>query len=113
MAEPVKSGNGDSSEEASPFPEYLSRDYREQLNKKFSKSMSGRLGEFGRVQVKVLVDKEGHVKKAEILTPSPYPRLDKFALDEVANWKFKPGKRNGVAEEREIKVPFVFEKDKN
>ena len=100
-------------EEAAPLAEFLSREYQEKLNRRFSKSMSGRMGEFGRVLVKVQVDKDGLVKNAVILTPSPYPRLDKFALEEVNTWKFKPAKRNGVAEEREIKVPFVFEEKKN
>ena len=53
------------------------------------------------------------MKNTVILTPSPYPRLDKFAVEEVNTWKFKPAKRNGVAEEREVKVPFVFEEKKN
>ena len=75
--------------------------------------MSGKMGEYGKVGVEVFVDKNGLVKSANILTPSPYPRLDKFVLDVVSTWKFKPAKRNGVAEEKSIKVPFVFEEQKN
>jgi protein TonB len=103
----------DSWEEASPLPEFLSKDYLEQLNRRFSRSMSGRMGEYGKVMLEVTVDKNGQVKSAVVLVPSPHPRLDKFAQDIVATWKFKPAKRNGIAEEKTVKVPFVFEKQRN
>jgi len=71
------------------------------------------MGEHGQVILEVVVDKSGQVKNSIVLNPSPYPRLDKFAQDIVATWKFKPFKRNGVFEEITIKVPFAFEDQKN
>lgn len=103
----------DAFERATPLPEYLSKDYLENLNRKFSRSMSGRMGEHGRVLLEVVVDKNGQVKSAVVLNPSPFPRLDKFALDIVATWKFRPAKRNGIPEDMAIKVPFSFEEQKN
>jgi protein TonB len=103
----------DTVEEAAPLPEFLSKDYLEQLNRRFTRSMSGRMGEYGKVLLEVQIDKNGQVKGSTVVVPSPYPRLDKFAQDVVATWKFKPAKRNGVAEEKALKVPFVFEQQRN
>jgi protein TonB len=103
----------DTLEGGTPLPEFLSKDYLEQLNRRFSRSMSGRMGEYGQVTLEVVVDKSGQVKNSIVLIPSPYPRLDKYAQDIVATWKFKPFKRNGVFEEITIKVPFGFKDQKN
>jgi protein TonB len=103
----------DTLEGGTPLAEFLTKEYLEQLNRKFSKSMSGRMGEHGKVLLEVIVDKSGQVKSALVLNPSPFPRLDKFAQDVVATWKFKPAKRNGVPEEITVKVPFAFEEQKN
>ena len=70
--------------------------------------MSGRMGEHGRVMLQITVDKSGQVKSASVLNPSPYPMLDKFALNVVAIWKFNPLMRNGTPEEMTITVPFVI-----
>ena len=90
------------------LPEFSTKDYSDQLNRRFERSMSGRMGEHGRVMLQITVDKSGQVKSASVLNPSPYPMLDKFALNVVAIWKFNPLKRNGTTEEMTITVPFVF-----
>jgi protein TonB len=96
-------------ESGGPLPEFQSKEYLQQLNRRFSRSMSGRMGEYGRVTLEVVVDKNGQIKSSIVLSPSPFPRLDKFAQDTVATWKFKPTKRNGVAEEATFRLPFAFE----
>jgi protein TonB len=95
------------------FPEFSTKDYLDQLNRRFERSMSGRMGEHGRVMLQIIVDKSGQVKSASVLNPSPYPMLDKFALNVVAIWKFNPLMRNGTPEEMTITVPFVFGQQKN
>jgi protein TonB len=71
--------------------------------------MSKRLGEQGRVTLRVLIGADGSAKDAQVQRSSGYERLDKIALDTVrSQWRFVPGKRNGVPEDMWFEVPVNF-----
>lgn len=74
-------------------------------------AMSKRMGEEGRVDVKVLIDAQGMASKVEVGGSSGYPRLDAAALEAVSRWRFTPGRRNGVAEPMWTLVPINFKLD--
>ncbi len=69
---------------------------------------SRRLGEQGKVLVRVLIGVDGTAQKAEIRQSSGFDRLDKAALDTVQRWRYVPGKRGGVAEAMWFTVPINF-----
>ncbi|MGJ7506934.1 energy transducer TonB [Variovorax sp. GT1P44] len=69
-------------------------------------AMSKRLGEQGKTVLRVLIGVDGLPKRANILTSSGYERLDEAAKTAVMNWRFVPGKRNGVVEQMEFNVPI-------
>jgi len=70
--------------------------------------MSKRLGEQGKVVVKVLIGEDGRAQKVELLTTSGFERLDKSAMDAAMRWRYVPGKRGGVAEAMWYQVPIQF-----
>ena len=70
--------------------------------------MSKRLGEQGRVVVKVLIGEDGHPQKVELQTSSGFERLDKSAMEAAMRWRYVPGKRGGVAEAMWYQVPIQF-----
>lgn len=70
--------------------------------------MSKRLGEQGKVIVRVLIGVDGRAHQAELRTSSGYDRLDQAALQTVRSWRYVPGKRNGVAEAMWFNVPVTF-----
>ena len=55
--------------------------------------MSKRLGEQGKVVVRVLIGADGTPQKAELKHSSGFDRLDQAALDTVMKWRYVPGKR--------------------
>jgi periplasmic protein TonB len=70
--------------------------------------LSKRLGEQGKVVVRVLIDASGTATQAEIRSSSGYERLDQTALQTVLRWRYVPGKRNGMAEAMWFNVPIQF-----
>ncbi len=70
--------------------------------------LSKRLGEQGKVIVRVLIGADGTPRKAEIRQSSGFDRLDQAALNTVLKWRYVPGKRAGVAEEMWFNVPINF-----
>lgn len=70
--------------------------------------MSKRLGEQGKVVLRVLIGTDGTAQKAEIQQSSGYDRLDQAALTTVLKWRYVPGKRAGVAEAMWFNVPINF-----
>lgn len=70
--------------------------------------MSRRLGEQGRVLVRVLIGVDGTAQKAEIRQSSGYERLDQSALATAQRWRYVPGKRGGIAEAMWFNVPINF-----
>ena len=70
--------------------------------------MSKRLGEQGKVVLKVLIGPDGAPQKVELVTSSGFERLDKSAMDAAMRWRYVPGKRGGVAEAMWYQVPIQF-----
>lgn len=70
--------------------------------------LSKRLGEQGKVVVRVLIGADGVPQKAELRQSSGFERLDQAALATVLKWRYVPGKRGGVAEEMWFNVPINF-----
>lgn len=70
--------------------------------------MSRRLNEQGRSVVKVLVGPDGVPQRAELAQTSGFERLDKAALSTVMIWRYRPGKRGGVAEAMWTTVPIIW-----
>lgn len=71
-------------------------------------AISRRLGEQGRVVVRVLIGTDGTAQKAEILSSSGFERLDQAALATVQRWRYVPGKRAGAPEAMWFNVPLQF-----
>lgn len=71
-------------------------------------ALSKRMGEQGRVEVKVLIDTQGIPSKAEIGRSSGFPRLDAAALEATMRWRYQPGRRHGIAEPMWMRVPINF-----
>jgi protein TonB len=72
-------------------------------------SLSARLGETGRSVYKVWIGVDGKPQRAELVSSSGFPRLDKAAYDTVMSWRYVPGMRNGVAETMAVNVPIHWE----
>jgi len=71
-------------------------------------AMSKRLGEQGKVVVRVLIGVDGVAQKAEIRHSSGFDRLDQAALTTAQRWRYVPGKRGGVPEAMWFNVPINF-----
>ncbi len=72
-------------------------------------SISKRLGEQGKVIIKVFIGVDGNVQQAEVFRSSGFDRLDQEALKAVQKWRFVPGKRNGVPEAMWFNQPVNFQ----
>ncbi len=72
-------------------------------------AFSRRLGEQGRVLLRVLVNVEGIAEQVEIKESSGSRRLDQAALEAVRKWRFIPAKRGDTAIEGWALVPINFQ----
>ena len=70
--------------------------------------LSRRMGEEGRVLIRVFVEADGAPQKVELRTGSGSERLDQSALDAVRRWKFVPAKQGDKAIAAWVVVPVVF-----
>lgn len=70
--------------------------------------LSRRMGEEGKVQLRVFVDSSGRASQIELKTSSGSPRLDQAAQDAVWRWKFVPARRGDEAIAAWVLVPIVF-----
>lgn len=75
--------------------------------------MSKRLGEQGRVVVRVFIDEQGLPKEAQLEVKSGYSRLDAAALDAVMSWRYVPAQRGGVPLAMWFNVPVTFDLKSN
>ena len=73
--------------------------------------VSRKLGEVGRVLLRVRVSIDGRAEAVELATSSGSDRLDKAALDAVRRWRFVPARQAGVPVEAWVKVPLSFNLD--
>ena len=73
--------------------------------------ISKRLGEQGKVLVRVLIGPDGAPQKAELKRSSGFDRLDRAALEYVMKCRYVPGKVAGVPQAmwHEAPVNFVLE----
>ena len=70
--------------------------------------LSKRLGEQGRVLVRVLIGSDGNAQKAEIQLSSGFERLDQAALAAAMRWRYLPGRRGGTPETMWFTAPITF-----
>ena len=70
--------------------------------------MSRRLGEQGRVVLRVLVNPGGKAEEVQIRTSSGSTRLDDSALETVRQWKFIPAKQGPQPVSAWVLIPISF-----
>jgi protein TonB len=70
--------------------------------------MARRLGETGKVVLRVTLDERGSVARASVERSSGHPRLDEAALGAVRGWHCTPARRNGQPVEATALQPFNF-----
>lgn len=70
--------------------------------------LSRRMGEEGKVILRVSVDAQGSAENVEIKTSSGSQRLDESALKTVRHWKFIPAKRGETTVQSWVLVPIIF-----
>ena len=70
--------------------------------------ISKRLGEQGKVVVRVFIGLDGTASQAEVRNSSGFDRLDQTALQTVLGWKYVPGKVNGEPKAMWFNVPINF-----
>ncbi len=71
-------------------------------------SVSRRLGEQGKVLLRVQVASDGKADSVALHTSSGSNRLDQAALAAVKKWRFVPAKRGGQAVSASVVVPVSF-----
>lgn len=69
---------------------------------------SRRLGEEGKVVLRVHVTPEGRPAEIEVKASSNFPRLDHAAREAVAQWRFVPARRGDEPIAAWVLVPIVF-----
>lgn len=74
-------------------------------------ALSRRMGEEGKVLLKVRVTPDGRAAAVDVEKSSNFDRLDDAALRSVAHWRFVPAKRGEEAIEATVIVPIVFRLD--
>lgn len=70
--------------------------------------LSRRMGEEGKVLLRVSVNSQGTADSVEIKTSSGSQRLDEAAQKTVRNWKFIPAKRGDTGVQSWVLVPIIF-----
>jgi protein TonB len=73
--------------------------------------LSRRLGEEGKVLLRVRVSREGLADAVDLEKSSNFERLDEAARAVVARWRFVPARRGDEAIEATVIVPIVFRLD--
>lgn len=71
-------------------------------------AMSKRLGEQGKVLVRVFIGTDGIPDVAELMRSSGFERLDKSALDYILKCRFVAGKVNGVPQPMWYEAPVNY-----
>jgi periplasmic protein TonB len=70
--------------------------------------MNQRLGEEGRVVLRVMVGADGKPTSATVAKSSGSEHLDRAGIDTVMRWRFKPGTRGGTPEAMSVLQPVDF-----
>ena len=71
-------------------------------------AISRRMGEEGKLILRVELDENGHIDNAKVLNSSGYERLDAAALSAVKNWQCNPSLRDGQPVRAVALQPFNF-----
>lgn len=71
-------------------------------------AISRRLGEEGKVILRVELDETGRIDRATVQTSSGFTRIDEAALATVKRWRCNPATRDGVAVRAAAIQPFNF-----
>lgn len=74
-------------------------------------AISRRLGEEGKVLLRVKVAPDGAATEVDLEKSSSFERLDEAARQVVTRWRFVPAKRGDQAIETSVIVPVVFRLD--
>lgn len=82
-------------------------DYLENPNPAYP-ALSRRLGEQGKVMLRVLVEASGVPSQVDVRASSGFARLDKSAVAAVKRWKFIPARQGHEAVPAWVMVPIVF-----
>lgn len=72
-------------------------------------AISRRLGEQGRVVIRVYIDERGEPIEADWAQRSGYSRLDQAAMTAVMAWRYVPAKRGEVPVAMWFNVPITFD----
>jgi periplasmic protein TonB len=75
--------------------------------------LARKIGEEGRVLLKVLVTEQGSASTVAIENSSGYTRLDQSAIDAVKRWRFVPARKGSQALSAYVLVPIHFSLDSN
>ena len=70
--------------------------------------LSRRLGEQGKVLLRVRVSPQGQAAAVDLEKSSNFQRLDEAARQVVAQWRFVPARRGNKAVEATVVVPIIF-----
>lgn len=70
--------------------------------------LSRRLNEQGTVVHSVLIAADGRPVNAKLVQSSGFERLDKAAYEAVMQWRYVPGKRQGIPEAMSFNVPIKW-----
>jgi protein TonB len=79
-----------------------------ELNAPAYPSLSRRLGEEGKLVLRVELDEIGRISVAQIINSSGFKRLDEAALAAVKTWRCTPPQRNGQPVRAIALQPFNF-----
>ncbi len=71
-------------------------------------AISRRMGEEGKLVLRVELDEKGHIDDAKVINSSGYERLDSAALTAVKSWQCNPSLRNGQPVRAVALQPFNF-----
>ena len=72
-------------------------------------SLSRRLGEHGRVMLRVYVNADGTTREVQLRTSSGSNRLDQAAKDAVERWRFVPARQGDATVGAWVLVPISFQ----
>jgi len=78
------------------------------LNAPAYPAISRRMGEEGKLVLRVELDENGHIDNAKVINSSGYERLDSAALTAVRSWQCNPSIRNGQPVRAVALQPFNF-----
>lgn len=79
-----------------------------ELNAPSYPTLSRRLGEEGKLMLRVELDESGRVSMAQVVNSSGFKRLDEAALAAVKTWRCNPPQRNGQPVRAIALQPFNF-----